>query len=238
VLLVALAAVLRSAPGRADGPPKSQIVRGKLLVASEQLVDPNFAETVILLLENTSEGALGVVINRPTEVKLSTLLPDVEQLRDREDTAFLGGPVARDRMILLVRAKSAPTNSELVVDGVFITASLDALHDLPADKHSDSNVRAYVGYAGWAPEQLDEEIEHGDWHLLPADAATLFQASPDTLWSELNERSSGEWVRRAPRGLPVRMAAAHADAQRSIGGVAFPPAARNACRASTLALTS
>lgn len=236
-LLAALALLVAAAgPAHGEYRPKPELARGKLLVASAGLLDPNFAETVVLLLEYAPEGALGVIVNRPTDVKLAELLPDVEQLRGRDDSAFLGGPVARDRMILLLRSKTAPASSERVVDGVFITSSLDALRDLPHDPHGEPGLRAYVGYAGWGPQQLDAEIAHGDWHVLPADAATLFDRPPAKLWSDLNERASGEWV-RAPAPLAPALAA-RAPAQLSSGGAALPPAARNACRAATLAFTS
>jgi putative transcriptional regulator len=236
-LLAALALLLvSSTPARGDFHPKPEIARGKLLIASDQLLDPNFAETVVLLLEYAPEGALGVIINRPTDVKLAELLPEVEQLRGRDDNAFLGGPVARNRMILLLRSKTPPASSARVVDGVFITSSLDALRDLPRDPHAAPGLRAYVGYAAWGPQQLDAEVAHGDWHVLPADAATLFDRPPAKLWSDLNERASGEWV-RAPTPRTPALAAA-AGAQLSSGGVALPPAARNACRAATLAFTS
>lgn len=233
--LATLLVLLGSArAGRCD--PKPEIARGKLLVASDQLADPNFQQTVVLVLEYAPSGALGVIINRPTDVKLATLLPEVDELRDRDDTVLLGGPVARDRMILLLRTAKPPAESERIVDGVFITSSIAALHELPRDKHAASAFRAYVGYAGWGPQQLEAEVERGDWHVLAADAAILFDKPPARVWRELNERSSGEWVRE--QTLPTLASSAHrrgpgpaapaATAQRSIGGVALPPPARNA----------
>jgi len=194
--------------------PKPEVGRGKLLVATDQLADPNFQQTVVLLLEYAPSGALGVIINRPTDVKLSSLLPEVDELRDRGDTVLIGGPVARDRMIVLLRAAKPPPQSATVIDGVFITAGLDALHALPRDKGAAANLRAYVGYTGWDMQQLDAEIAHGDWKVTAADAATLFDKPAESLWRELNERTKGEWVRAprswtpvradAPAGLPCR----------------------------------
>lgn len=208
--------------GRGSPAPKPEIARGKLLVASNQLTDPNFQQTVVLLLEYAPSGALGVIINRPTDVKLSSLLPEVEELRDRGDTVLIGGPVARDRMIVLLRAAKPPPQSATVIDGVFITAGIDALHSLPHDKGAKANLRAYVGYTGWDAQQLDAEIARGDWKVTPADAATLFDKPPAGLWRELNERTSGEWVRGPRSWTPAR-----ADAPARLPSRAIPVSARS-----------
>jgi putative transcriptional regulator len=239
-----LASLLATPPARGAPPTKPAVARGKFLVATDNLVDPNFRETVVLMLEYGDDGALGVVINRPTDVKLSLVLPNVEELESRADTVFLGGPVARDRMVLLVRTTSAPQASERILDGVFVTSNLDVLRQMVRSPQASDRFRAFVGYAGWAPGQLDEEIARGDWNVTAGEPASLFEKDPANVWRELNERAGGTWV-RAPRTLarlgahgggPLR--GGPAGDQRSIGGVALPPAARKAWRASTLALTS
>lgn len=241
-LLVALllAAVATGDASAAPAPPPEP-ARGKFLVARESLTDPNFRETVILLLEYEPDGALGVVINRPTDVPLAKLLPDVSELSGRPDLAFLGGPVARDRMILLIRASTAPAASARVLDDVFITSSLDVLRELSRGAEDARRFRAYVGYAGWGPRQLDDEIQRGDWSVTAGEPGSVFAKDPKSVWSELTERTSGQWVRAEDAWRAV---ASHHDAppvtasQRSMGGLALPPPARNAWRASTLALTS
>jgi putative transcriptional regulator len=222
-VLTALLLLGAATDGRGSPAPRPEIARGKLLVASDQLADPNFQKTVVLLLEYAPTGALGVIINRPTDVKLSSLLPEVDELRDRGDTVLIGGPVARDRMIVLLRTTKPPPQSAVVIDGVYITAGLDALHALPRDKGATANLRAYVGYTGWDMQQLDAEIARGDWKVTAADAATLFDKPPAGLWRELNERTTGEWV-RAPRSwTPAR-----ADAPAGPPCRAVPVSARSA----------
>ncbi|HEY8514706.1 MAG TPA: YqgE/AlgH family protein [Candidatus Binatia bacterium] len=262
-----LAASLAAAAPEVE--PRPTLARGKLLVANERLVDPNFRETVVLLLEYDADGALGVVINRPTDVKLALLLPDVEELRERSETVFLGGPVGRDRMLLLVRTGGdAPEESQRIFDDVFVTASLDVLRRVIRDPGPRDRFRAFVGFAGWAPRQLDDEIARGDWSVVPGDARPVFDGNPNEVWRELNERARGQWV-RAPDPRPATLGAfgalvaaadvpatswlgARASApaagrrasrraasrQRASGGAALPPAARNASRAATLAFTS
>lgn len=192
-LLIAGAASQAAAEG-----PRPELGRGKLLVASDRLVDPNFRQTVVLLLEHDASGALGVVLNRPTDVRVALVLPEVEELGERPDTVFLGGPVARDRMVILVRAPSQPAESAPVLDDVFATARLDLLRELAGAPRAESRFRIYVGFAGWAPQQLEAEVARGDWDVLRGDAASVFHADSAALWPKLHERSSGQWVRGEP----------------------------------------
>jgi hypothetical protein len=147
-------------------------------------------------------------------------------------------------MIVLVRAAAAPEESARVLDGVFITSSLDVLRAMSREKRGKERFRTYVGYAGWGPRQLDAEIARGDWNVTAAEPVSLFEKDPSAVWPELNERASGRWVRAPAPPLATLVTAAgpvplrQPWAQRSIGGVALPPPARKAWRASTLALTS
>ena len=223
-------------PSCADPAPAARLARGRMLVASAALPDPSFHHAVILLLEYETSGALGVVVNRPTEVALDAVLPEVPELKGRGETIFLGGPVARDRMIVLVRAATPPESSARVLDGLFITASFEVLRELARGPRDVTPFRAFAGYAGWGPGQLDAEVGRGDWDVVPGDVAKILTREPAQLWKQLHERAKGEWVKASPPS-PAAGLSSVAD-QRSIGGVALPPPARNACRASTLAFTS
>lgn len=195
-----LAASLAAAAPEVE--PRPTLARGKLLVANERLVDPNFRETVVLLLEYDADGALGVVINRPTDVKLALLLPDVEELRERSETVFLGGPVGRDRMLLLVRTGGdAPEESQRIFDDVFVTASLDVLRRVIRDPGPRDRFRAFVGFAGWAPRQLDDEIARGDARLHVV--VVLFRAPQAVAVLQHGERREAD--RRPVRVLRVRI---------------------------------
>lgn len=230
--------VLAAAVDRAGAAPAAaaRLARGRMLVASHGLPDPNFHRSVILLLEYDSSGALGVMVNRPTDVTLDTVLPEVPELKGRSETIFLGGPIARDRMILIVRAQKPPEPSAQVLDGLFITPSFDVLRELARGPRENAPFRAFVGYAGWGPGQLDAEVSRGEWDVVPGDASNVLAREPAKLWQRLHERAQGDWVRASPPSPAAAFASV--DAQRSSGGVALPPAARNACRASTLAFTS
>ena len=170
----------------------TRLAKGKFLVASRSLHDPNFSETVILLVEYDRDGgAIGVVVNRPTAVALVDALPEVRELRKRKDVIYLGGPVALDRMLLLVRARQQPPQSQRVFDRVFASGSLDALRRSMA--RGDA-IRAYAGYAGWGPGQLDMEVSRGDWFIGPADSDAVFTERPTTVWGDLVDRFSGDWA--------------------------------------------
>jgi putative transcriptional regulator len=176
-----------------------ELARGVFLIAGKQLNDPNFLRTVILLLEYDATGALGLIINRPSQVSLGTLLPDVEGLGGNVKTVFLGGPVGRNQLFLLVRSEAQPGDSKLVVDGIYSSTSLETLRQVASD--TDTAFHAYAGYAGWAPAQLDREVLRGDWLIAPADVPTVFDEDPENVWPDLMRRNTGTWV-YAPESVP------------------------------------
>jgi putative transcriptional regulator len=173
-----------------------QLTKGKFLVASRDLLDPNFHETVVLLADYGPNGASGLVINRPSHTTLAELLPGEEALRPRNDTIYIGGPVAQDRLILLIRSAKKPAESHPVFDDVYISGSASTLRGLTSEEKA--NFRPYMGYTGWGPGQLESEVARGDWWVLPAEADAIFEQPSKSLWGKLIERSSGEWAFAIP----------------------------------------
>ena len=171
--------------------------RGMFLLAAPRLRDPNFAQTVVLLLEYDETGALGLVINRPTEASLHDVL--VTPLPNSEGRAvFAGGPVELRRLIALLRSPVAIDGAERLFGDVYASGSVDTLRRmLERDGHA-ADVHAYLGYAGWAPGQLDAEIARGDWIVAPADAESVFDTPPVDVWPNLMRRNAGRWVRAGP----------------------------------------
>lgn len=169
--------------------------KGRFLIASRQLLDPNFAETVVLLLEYNRQGAMGLIINRPSEMKLSLVLPEIEALRQRPDTIYHGGPVAKNQLLLLIRTTSPPEGSRQVFKDIHLSSSQEVIQRMIKNAEGEERFRVYAGYAGWAPGQLDKEIATGGWHVLGADAETVFDKSPEEIWPDLIHRSSAQWVR-------------------------------------------
>ena len=186
-------AIPRQEPGGSDS--KEELAKGKFLVASRKLRDPNFKETVVLLIDYGPDGAMGLVINRPSEIKLATVFPDIKALKERKDTIYVGGPVAVNRMLLLVGAPLVQEASQEVTQDVYISSSWKVLERLMKDAAKEERFRIFAGYAGWAPDQLDFETSRGDWHVLKADAETVFDKKPAEIWQELILRASVKWVR-------------------------------------------
>jgi len=187
------AAIPKEKPG---GPgPREELAKGKFLVASRRLQDPNFRETVVLLIDYGLDGAMGLVINRPSAVKLATVFPDIKELKQRKDTIYVGGPVDVNKMLLLIRSPKLPEGANEVTPGVYLSSSWKVLEDLMKKKPTkDERFRLFAGYAGWAPSQLDFERTRGDWHVLKADAETVFLKNPSELWPELIRRVTVKWV--------------------------------------------
>jgi putative transcriptional regulator len=177
--------------GRQD---EKELVQGKFLVADRRLMDPNFGETVVLLIRYGQDGAMGLVINRPLRVKLSTVFPDVKELEQSKETLFMGGPVEPGGILLLARSVTVPEDSMPVFGDVYLSSSRKVLRRLIKKPEKDERFRIYAGYAGWAPQQLESEYERGDWHVLEADVETLFHRKASEIWPMLIQRVSANWV--------------------------------------------
>jgi putative transcriptional regulator len=172
------AALLLPAAVDADSRP----ARGKLLVATEEVQGELFANTVVLLLHYDETGAFGLVVNRPTEVQPAEVLGDDEAIADYRGTLFWGGPVHMDSLRALLLTDSPPAEAEKIVESVYLVSYEDALAASPADT---TRMRLFIGYAGWAPGQLDRELAHGSWRVIPASSELVFSADPQTLWNRL-----------------------------------------------------
>jgi putative transcriptional regulator len=165
---------------------------GMLLVATPVLLDPNFADTVVLLLDVDENGALGVVLNRPTPVRVSEVLADWGDVVTEPEVLFQGGPVSTEGALavaLLSRADDAPVGFREVV-GQLGVVDLDTPVELVDGTIED--MRIFAGYAGWGAAQLDGEIEEGSWYVVPAEAPDVFRADPTDLWRDVLRRQPGE----------------------------------------------
>jgi putative transcriptional regulator len=176
--------------------------KGMFLIADQKLQDPNFSQTVVLLLDYGDHGAMGLVVNRPTDVALFRVFPDMEGLRGRAETLFFGGPVDLDKVFILIRSDSQPSSDIPVIKNLYLSGNTDALEQIFNDTQREA--RVYAGYAGWAPQQLDAEIARGDWTVVPADAQTVFDAVPAEIWQKLMNRGKIRSVEVQPRSWSNR----------------------------------
>jgi putative transcriptional regulator len=164
---------------------------GRLLVATPSLRDPNFERTVVLLVAHEDGGALGVVLNRATEVPVSDVLGPWDSLANEPAVVFEGGPMQPEAAICLARVR--PGVGEMpgfnLVSGAVGTIDLSA--DPEALRTSIVCVRVFAGYAGWSPGQLEGEISTGSWFVFDALPGDAFTARPDDLWPMVLRRQGG-----------------------------------------------
>lgn len=167
--------------------------KGIFLVAKPSLRDPNFSQTVILLCEHGEEGALGVVVNRPTEMNITEVLPQVPILEGQDHMVFSGGPVQRNHLLILYQTRDSPDDTHQVFDGVYLGGNMSILEDILKNPLNPDNFRTFMGYSGWAPGQLEAEMETGSWLTLPADSSLMFDRHHSLLWSDILQRLGSEY---------------------------------------------
>ncbi|MGK7346649.1 MAG: YqgE/AlgH family protein [Candidatus Nitrospinota bacterium M3_3B_026] len=171
----------------------SGLKKGVFLVAERKLKDPNFEKTVVLLTHYGPTGTVGVIINRPTETSLSEALPEIKEFENSRERLFFGGPVLRKGMVLLIRSAEDVAESYHVFGNVYFSGSVKALTKALSDE--DSSARVYAGYTGWAPGQLEFEINRGDWRVIDADEMSIFERDPATLWDSLMRPEDQLWIK-------------------------------------------
>ncbi len=181
--------LLLPAVGGAQGTPQSLPANGVLLVAKPELADPNFARSVVLVTQTPDGGTVGVILNRPTELKLSQFLSsDDLPTQNYRAPIYLGGPVMRQALVALFVSESTPPAAAFhVLKNTYLTMHPDNIERLLADPKA--RYRVYAGFSGWAPRQLESEVMRDSWYMLPADEATVFRDKPEALWDELLERA-------------------------------------------------
>jgi putative transcriptional regulator len=170
---------------------------GVLLVAKPSLTDPNFSRTVVLVTQTEDGGTVGVIINRPTTLKLSQFLSEELPTGNYREPIFFGGPVMLKAIVSLFRSETPPAAAAFhVLKDVYLTMHPDNIENLLKDPAA--RYRIYAGFSGWVPRQLESEMMRDGWYFLPADEATIFRPAMDGLWEELVElaRRLGPRVRR------------------------------------------
>jgi len=171
-------------------PRARDLAPGKILVARRSLVDPSFAETVILLVQHDDDGTAGLIINRQTKIPLSKLSPEMDSAKGRTDRLYHGGPVEPAGIMALFRSRTKPEDAKPVADDLYVISSKAALEKTVASGASASTLRIYLGYAGWDAGQLAWELRMDAWDVLSANLSIVFDAHPETLWQRLAEEQS------------------------------------------------
>lgn len=162
---------------------------GRLLVAAPQMEDPNFLRSVILVLDHDEDGALGVVLNRASSITVLETLDDWVELAASPPVVFGGGPVEPTAVVALGAARlgAVPDGGTAILDRV----RLVNLEEDPVLAAADlERIRLFAGYAGWSPEQLEQEIDQGAWYPVDAEPGDVFTSEPDRLWHAVLRRQA------------------------------------------------
>jgi putative transcriptional regulator len=168
-----------------------QSLAGQLLLASPSLLDPNFQRTVVLVGVHNDDGAMGVVLNRPSEVTVGEAAPQLEQAVGPFERVFVGGPVQPNAIVVLAEFEDPDPAGLLVLGQIgFPTAAAD-LDELSV---TTSRGRVFAGYAGWGGGQLDAELAAGDWIAQAALPEDVFTDVPEALWSRVLVRKGGSYA--------------------------------------------
>ena len=171
---------------------RTDVAPGTLLLATAELVDPNFAQTVVLILDVDDNGVLGVVLNRPTPVPVAEVLAAWGERCDEPEVLFRGGPVSPDGALAVAVLRDV---GDVPVGFRPVTGRLGMLDlDTPVELVDGGlgGLRVYAGYSGWGKEQLDGEIAEGSWYVVAGEVADAFREDTSDLWREVLRRQPGQ----------------------------------------------
>jgi putative transcriptional regulator len=162
----------------ADAKPLTAI----LIVAGDELPDSDFANAVVLVMNNLAPAPVGIIINRPMPMPVSRLFPELKRLAQVRDKVYFGGPVELGSLWFLIRATTPPEHAVQACDGVFLSGDRKLLLKLLGRDKPMDGLRIFLGHAGWAPGQLEAEIANGDWTLRRAEPEAIFDGKSEHGW--------------------------------------------------------
>ena len=176
-------------------------LEGQLLIASPALLDPNFKRAVVLVTEHSTDGATGLVLNRPSPAPVAEVVPLLEPLVEDEEPVWLGGPVQPNAVLVLGEFVD-PEEAAVPLFGALGFPALDEPEDVVP---VTTRRRVFAGYAGWGAGQLEGELGREDWILEPAQPDDPFTDEPERLWADVLRRKGGiyELVARMPEDPSV-----------------------------------
>jgi len=170
-------------------------LRGQFLIAARRLRDPNFFKSVVLMVEHGADGAMGLIVNRPSSVTVSAALSEHFDFPENDEPVYVGGPVEPSALFVLHDSAEIDESEKPVVPGVFVGGSASVFENVVrsvSSGESDVRFRVLSGCAGWGPGQLEGELARGDWLLFPADAGLALGEDPYELWDRLVQRISDD----------------------------------------------
>lgn len=165
-------------------------LEGQLLIASPAMSDPNFARTVVAIANHDEDGALGIVLNRPSDTEVVDAVPELEGVIDPDEVVFVGGPVQPASIVVLAEFEDPAEAAYLVVGAIGLVSDSTGLERLGS---ATARRRVYAGYTGWGPGQLEAELEREDWIVEPALTGDVFDEDPAELWGRVLQRKGGQF---------------------------------------------
>lgn len=169
----------------------SESLVGQLLLASPSLMDPNFARTVVLIGLHSEDGAMGVVLNRPSSVTVGEAVPQLQETLGATERVYVGGPVQSSSVVFLAEFMDPSPAGLLVLGRIGFPAPDAAIEELA---EATERRRVFAGHAGWGRGQLDAEVADGDWITHDAQPQDVFTEDPEELWSSVLTRKGGSYA--------------------------------------------
>ena len=180
----------RPRPGPSAKAPANALT-AILIVAQGVVADPNFGGSIVMVMNNLGPAPVGVIINRPTPLSVARFFPKVKGLARVQDRLYFGGPVEFGTVWYLFRAKTAPAHAIQVCDDVYVSGDRKLLLQLLGRPKPMEGLRIFIGHAGWAPGQLQAEIQGGAWKPRRADAESIFNPQPQLPWPSKEHSKRG-----------------------------------------------
>jgi putative transcriptional regulator len=200
--LTACAALALATAGATPNRDPGQLRPGVFLFAAPGMADPNFAQSVVLLLDHGPGGSMGVVVNRPTHEPLRERLP-LRELTGSDLPFYWGGPVQPEAVLALVRTAAPSNQARRVLPDVFVTGEIADVREALAGRDPGERLRVFSGYAGWGAGQLATEVRAGAWVIDRADARSIFAPDTSALWYRVHRILERLEARLSP-GAPER----------------------------------
>ena len=201
-LRLALALLATACCLTAQSKRPEDLAQGKILVTPRDAPDPHFAESVILLARYNEDGAVGLMVNRRTEVPVSRVLKEIPEAAKHTEPVYVGGPVELDTVLALVRASKPADGATLVSGSLYLLMAKQALEKALSERDAAS-LHIYLGYCGWGAHQLENEVRAGGWYIFNRSNDLSFDSEPSTLWTRMIARTEQQIVRLSfrPPGL-------------------------------------
>ena len=164
-------------------------LQGHLLISSPLLHDPNFRRTVLLMTHHDDEGAMGLVLSRPSEIRVADAVPELAELPGAGELVYIGGPVQPEAVVVLLEHEDEPVDTTPIVGNVAFMPAGSEVDELEVVR-----ARVFAGYSGWGPGQLEGELDESSWIVVPAEPDDVFAADPDELWRTVLHRKGGKFA--------------------------------------------